>query len=61
MSELDGRVVIITGAAMGIGREYARRFHREGATVVAADIEAELAQEAADEMQTEAQKIGGGS
>ena len=50
MGELDGRVAIITGAAMGIGREYARRFHREGASVVAADIEGDLASAVAAEI-----------
>ena len=34
----EGRVVIITGAAGGIGRAAARRFASEGATVVAVDL-----------------------
>jgi len=33
----QGKVAVITGAAMGIGRAYARRLASEGATVVAAD------------------------
>jgi NAD(P)-dependent dehydrogenase (short-subunit alcohol dehydrogenase family) len=37
MSELDGLIAVITGAARGIGREHARRFAREGASVVLAD------------------------
>jgi NAD(P)-dependent dehydrogenase (short-subunit alcohol dehydrogenase family) len=39
--ELDGRVAIITGAAMGIGRSCAIRMAQEGARVVLADIDAE--------------------
>ena len=34
---LEGKVAIVTGAASGIGRATAELFHREGATVVAAD------------------------
>ena len=35
---LDGRVIIVTGAARGIGQAYARGLAAAGATVVAADI-----------------------
>ena len=34
----DGRVVIVTGSASGIGQATAQRFASEGATVVCADI-----------------------
>lgn len=37
---LQNRVTIITGAAHGIGKAYARRFAEEGAHVVIADIDA---------------------
>ena len=35
MESLDGKVVLITGAAGVIGRATARHLHDEGATVVA--------------------------
>jgi NAD(P)-dependent dehydrogenase (short-subunit alcohol dehydrogenase family) len=39
--ELDGRHVVVTGAANGIGRALANRFHAEGARVVASDRDEE--------------------
>jgi 3-oxoacyl-[acyl-carrier protein] reductase len=42
--KLDGKVAVITGAAQGIGEAYARRFAREGARVVVADVNAEKGQ-----------------
>ncbi|MER7677498.1 glucose 1-dehydrogenase [Streptomyces sp. NPDC096934] len=38
MGKLDGRVVLITGAARGQGEQEARLFVREGARVVLADV-----------------------
>jgi NAD(P)-dependent dehydrogenase (short-subunit alcohol dehydrogenase family) len=38
MGEFDGKVVIVTGAAMGMGRATAIAFAREGASVTLADI-----------------------
>jgi 3-oxoacyl-[acyl-carrier protein] reductase len=39
-SRLDGKVVVVTGAARGLGRDYARYFAMDGAHVVLADIKA---------------------
>ena len=43
MVRLQGKVAIVTGAGSGIGRAAAELFAREGAKVVAADINAETA------------------
>ena len=39
--EFDGRNVVVTGSANGIGRALATRFHAEGARVVASDRDGE--------------------
>jgi NAD(P)-dependent dehydrogenase (short-subunit alcohol dehydrogenase family) len=46
---LDGRRVLITGAARGIGAELARRLHRRGARVAVAGLEPELLEAVAAE------------
>jgi len=48
---LRGRVCIVTGGSQGIGEACARRFAREGARVVVADIEDARGQALADELQ----------
>tara|TARA_R110001599_G_scaffold353870_1_gene601226 strand:- start:8345 stop:9109 length:765 start_codon:yes stop_codon:yes gene_type:complete len=41
MARLEGKVAIVTGAAMGLGSAAATALHVEGASVVIADIDAE--------------------
>ncbi len=43
MGRLEGRVAVVTGGAAGIGAATVRRFAREGASVVCADIDDEAA------------------
>jgi NAD(P)-dependent dehydrogenase (short-subunit alcohol dehydrogenase family) len=50
---LDGRVAVITGAGDGIGRGIARRYAREGAKVVVAEIDPASGAKVADELRTE--------
>ena len=42
-TELQDKVIFLTGGAQGIGRECALAYAREGASVVIADIDAEAA------------------
>lgn len=44
---LQGKTAFITGAARGIGREYALRFAQEGAVVAAVDLQIDGAEETA--------------
>ncbi len=48
--ELEGKVAIVTGAAMGIGRACALQLAKEGADIVLADIELQEANRVADEI-----------
>lgn len=54
MNRFEGRTVIVTGAASGIGAACVRRLHSEGADVVAADV----SREAVDKLVSE---FGGSS
>ena len=55
MGQLDGKVALVTGAGQGIGRGIARRFVREGASVVIAEI----SEEHGSKVQTELAQLGG--
>lgn len=47
MSALDNRIIIVTGAASGIGKGIATRLAADGATVVVADLDKKKSQETA--------------
>jgi NAD(P)-dependent dehydrogenase (short-subunit alcohol dehydrogenase family) len=47
---LDGRVVLVTGAASGIGEATARRLAREGARLALVDVQGEALQDVAESL-----------
>lgn len=48
--EFNGKSAIVTGAGSGLGAVYARAFAAEGASVVVADIDRDMAKQTADEL-----------
>ena len=50
MGRLEGQVSIITGAGQGIGRGIAKRFAREGAAIVVAEIDPDTGKRTASEL-----------
>jgi 3-oxoacyl-[acyl-carrier protein] reductase len=58
MGRYEGRVVVVTGAARGIGAGTARRFAEEGASVAVLDLDEGQAQATADGLGGEAKAIG---
>ncbi|EHH67846.1 meso-2,3-butanediol dehydrogenase [Gluconobacter morbifer] len=51
LTRFPGQVVLVTGAASGIGKATARRFVQEGATVIFADKQEESLHEAMDRLE----------
>jgi NAD(P)-dependent dehydrogenase (short-subunit alcohol dehydrogenase family) len=49
----ENKVVVVTGAAQGIGEAYARALAAEGASVVVADINAEAGQQVAKQIEVD--------
>ncbi len=47
---LAGKITIVTGAAQGFGKGIAQELYNEGATIVVADMNEQLAQSVAEEM-----------
>lgn len=47
-NEVAGKVVLVTGAASGIGRSIAELIHQRGARVIAEDVQPEVNQPAAE-------------
>ena len=57
MGLLDGRVVIVTGAGRGLGREHALELARHGATVVVNDLNVSLRGDAEDPGASPAEEV----
>ncbi|MFL5865989.1 MAG: SDR family NAD(P)-dependent oxidoreductase [Thermoleophilaceae bacterium] len=59
MGVLDGKAAIVTGSARGIGRATAERLAEEGAKVLINDLDGDVAEEAANEIQGETTSFAG--
>jgi NAD(P)-dependent dehydrogenase (short-subunit alcohol dehydrogenase family) len=59
MTELDGKVTIVTGGALGIGQAAAKKLAEEGASVVICSDREDQVEEAAEELRTENLEVRG--
>ncbi len=58
MENLEGKTAVVTGAASGMGRAFAKRFAAAGMNVVLSDVEAPVLDEAVAEVQSVAASAG---
>ena len=59
MGLLDGKAAIVTGSARGIGRATAEMFVNEGAKVLINDLDADVAEQTASEINGETAVFAG--
>ncbi len=59
MRAFAGRVAVVTGAASGMGRAFARRFAEEGMRVVLADVEREALDRTVAELRAHGHQVTG--
>jgi 3-oxoacyl-[acyl-carrier protein] reductase len=59
MGVLDGKVAVVTGSARGIGRATAELLAEQGARVLINDLDGDVAEQAADEIEGEAVAFAG--
>jgi len=56
MKNLDGKVILVTGAARGLGEAICRELSAAGAQIILADVRADLANQVADDLRSQGGK-----